>query len=144
VLFRSLFVIFASVAVFLTPMDADKILPHKPSGDVIVWTWVRLLTPFINIYAVIFLIGGAVHSSYKFFMEGNQPKRAIGTALIAFGAILPGVGGSMAKAGMVEALYVGEFVGLIFIWIGYEFCVRAPAPVPAVPEEKPADEPVNA
>jgi sulfite exporter TauE/SafE len=36
-----------------------------------------------------------------------------------FGAILPGIGGSMARAGMVEGLYVGELAGLILIWLGY-------------------------
>lgn len=52
-------------------------------------------------------------------------RRAIGNALIAFGAILPGVGGGMAKAGHVEALYIGEFVGLLFIWAGFHMCVRS-------------------
>ena len=32
----------------------------------------------------------------------------------------------MAKAGMVEALYVAELVGLVLIWVGYMTCVRAP------------------
>lgn len=137
------FVIFASVMVFMTPMDASKMLAHKPGGDVIEWQWVRLLTPFINLYAAFFLVGGAMWSSYKFFASGNQPKRAIGTALIAFGAILPGIGGSMAKGGVVEALYIGEFAGLIFIWIGYEFCIRAPAPIVSnkLGDEEPTGEP---
>ncbi len=34
----------------------------------------------------------------------------------------------MAKAGVVEALYVGEFIGIIFIWAGYAACVRVPRP----------------
>ena len=42
--------------------------------------------------------------------------------------MLPGIGGWMAKAGIVEGLYVGELAGLILIWIGYEFCTKAPAP----------------
>lgn len=44
------------------------------------------------------------------------------------GGLLPGIGGGMAKAGIVEGLYVGELAGLILIWIGYEFCTKAPAP----------------
>ncbi len=51
------------------------------------------------------------------------PRRAVGTALIALGALLPGIGGGMAKGGIVEALYIGEFFGLILIWIGYEQCI---------------------
>ena len=31
----------------------------------------------------------------------------------------PAASGGMAQAGIVEALYVGELVGLILIWAGY-------------------------
>lgn len=121
-----LLVVFASVCVLITPLNLENIQPHKPSGDVIGWAWVRLLTPFINGYAALFLIGGAIWSSAKFFVKGNEGKRALGTASIAVGGLLPGIGGSMAKAGIVEALYVGELVGLVFIWLGYELCTRGP------------------
>ena len=47
-------------------------------------------------------------------------QRTIGSAFIA----LPGIGGSSAKAGMLEALYVGELVGLVLIWIGFNYCTR--------------------
>ncbi len=133
-------VIFASVVVFMAPVDAAASEAVRPSGSYIVedWKWVRLLTPFINIYAVIFLIGGAAYSSIRFAfperdldtgitLPRNMP-RAIGTGLIAFGALLPGIGGGMAKDGFTEALYVGEFLGIILIWIGYEVCIRAPKP----------------
>ncbi len=130
-------VIIASVAVFLAPTDMGELLPHKPGGAAIGWQWVRYMTPFINLYAAVFLIGGALWSSVSFFLSGSNPRRAAGTALIALGALLPGIGGSLAKAGYVEALYIGEFVGLILIWLGYEVCVHAPPPVPAqaVPTE---------
>jgi hypothetical protein len=39
--------------------------------------------------------------------------------LIAVGAILPGIGGSFARAGQVEVLYVTELIGLLLIWAGY-------------------------
>lgn len=126
-------VIAASAAVFLTPIDASKIEVHRPSGAVLEWQWIRLTTPLINGYAALFLVGGALYSTVKFLMAAGNGLRAGGTALIAVGAILPGIGGGMAKAGMVEALYIGEFVGLILIWLGYALCVRAPAPAPAAP-----------
>ncbi len=118
----------ATVAVFLTPIDASLLEPHRPSGKVIVWTWVRLMTPAINLYAAVFLIGGAVWSSVGFMVWRYSPRRAVGTALIAIGAMLPGIGGAMAKMDIVEALYFGEFVGLVLIIIGYVVCLRAPAP----------------
>jgi hypothetical protein len=36
------------------------------------------------------------------------------------GGLLPGIGGSFTKFGYVEVLYVTEFVGLLFIYLGYK------------------------
>ena len=120
------FLFVISACVFASPTKMDALLSYRPGGAAIEWQWVRYFTPFINLYAVWFLIGSAIMSALHFYRNVGPGGRAIGNALIAFGAILPGIGGGMAKAGMVEALYIGEFVGLIFIWIGYWFCVRAP------------------
>lgn len=122
-------VIFASVAIFMTPLNPEFVDPVRPSGKVLEWQWIRLTTPVINIYAVIFLIGGAAHSCVRFILAGDQPRRAAGTALIAFGALLPGIGGSLTKThDLPEALYIGELAGILLIWLGYELCTRAPAP----------------
>jgi hypothetical protein len=118
------FIIFASICVFLSPVNLSLLETFRPSGAALEWQWVRLLTPFINIYSAIFLIGSAALSAYKFFKTPLGRNRAIGNILITIGAILPGVGGGMAKAGMVEALYLGEFVGIILIYAGYRFCLR--------------------
>ncbi len=125
------FLLVVSVLVLASPVLLENLEPHRPSGAVLAWSWVRLFTPFINLYAVFFLIGGAALSSYRYFRAGEPltRNRAIGNALIAFGALLPGIGGSMAKAGVVEALYVGEFIGLLFIWAGFQVCVGRSAEV---------------
>ena len=138
--FSLIVVIVATVAVFLTPLNAENLNVEKPSGNVIEWTWIRYLTPVINLYAAFFLIGGALQSSLHFFENPAMRQRAYGTALIAFGALLPGIGGSMAKAGHVEALYLGEFLGIILIWWGYELCTRDPKPFQN-PISKPEPEP---
>ena len=134
-----LVVLMGSVGVLLTPLIEANLNPIKPDGNVIAWTWIRFpVTPLINTYAAFFLIGGAVLSSLRFFETPQHRLRAYGTALIAVGAILPGIGGSLAKVGadgdmstggIVEALYVGEFLGIILIWWGYELCIRSPKPV---------------
>ena len=95
-------------------------------AEAVGWQWIRVMTPFINAYAALFLVGGAVWSCHRFWGVPGQRSRTLGTALIAVGGILPGIGGSMAKAGTVEALYVAELVGLILIWAGYAACIRAP------------------
>lgn len=123
------FIIFASICVFLSPINYEFLQSYRPSGNSLEWQWVRLLTPFINVYAAIFLIGTAFWSAIKFFKVENGKNRAIGNILITIGALLPGVGGGMAKAGMVEALYVGEFVGIILIWLGYRICLKDSPPL---------------
>jgi hypothetical protein len=118
------FVVVAAVLVVLSPVNMAAFELHRPSGAVLGWSWVRLLTPFINTYAVFFLIGGALMSAWRHYRYRGHSYRAAGNALIALGAILPGVGGGFAKAGIVEALYVGEFVGLIVIWMGDRVCSK--------------------
>ena len=134
------FIAVASGLFLASPIDASLAEEHRLSGEVIEWQWVRALSPFVNTYAAIFLIGGAIYSAVKFYGEPATRDRFIGSALIAVGAILPGIGGSFARFGYVEVLYVGEFVGLILIAIGYGYSVRE-RPVEAsvsVPAAQPA------
>ena len=120
------FVLTATLLVILSPVDLTYLEPDRPSGSILAWRWVRLLTPFINLYAVFFLIGGALRSAWRHYRLRGHRYRALGNALIATGAILPGIGGAFAKAGRVEVLYVGECVGLILIWIGERVCSMEP------------------
>jgi hypothetical protein len=118
------FIIISAILVFLSPVDESLLQTFRPSGASLEWQWVRLLTPFINTYSAIFLIGSALYSAIRYAKVENGKNRAIGNAFITVGALLPGIGGGMAKAGMVEALYIGEFIGIILIFIGYRICLR--------------------
>lgn len=120
-------VVLTAVLVLVSPVAADALEPHRPSGALLAWGWVRLLTPFINSYAAFFLIGGAAVSAWRFWNTANAGHRAAGNALIAFGALLPAIGGTLARAGLLEALYVAEFIGLIFIWVGERTCAARTA-----------------
>jgi uncharacterized membrane protein YfcA len=73
----------------------------------------------VNLYAVVFLIGGAIWSAWRYWRRGDASSRVLGNILIAVGAILPGIGGGFARAGVIEVLYVAELVGLLLIWAGY-------------------------
>jgi hypothetical protein len=117
------FIIASGLLVFLSPVNEGLLESFRPSGASLEWQWVRLLTPLINTYSAIFLIGSAFYSAIRYAKVENGKNRAIGNALITVGALLPGIGGGMAKAGMVEALYIGEFVGIILIYIGYRVCL---------------------
>lgn len=113
------YVAIASAFVISTPLDMSLVETHRLSGDVIEWGFVRLFSPLVNLYAVVFLIGGAIWSAVRYRRQGVTGARVRGNVLIAVGAILPGIGGSFARAGMVEVLYVTELIGLVLIWLGY-------------------------
>ena len=113
------YIAIASAFVIATPLLMDLVEPHRLSGEVMQWQWVRLFSPVVNLYAVVFLIGGAIWSAVRYRRQGISGARVKGNWLIAVGAILPGIGGSFARAGVVEVLYVTELIGLVLIWAGY-------------------------
>ena len=109
------------------------------------WTWVRRFSPFVNLYAFVFLVGGAVWSAIRYARDPETRHRAYGNALIAVGALLPGIGGTATRMGHTEVLYITELVGLSLIWWGYLLNVRdhrghgqrpgrQPAPPPEMPQ----------
>lgn len=112
-------VVVASIFVLLSPINYEAVEPERMSGRVFVWQWVRAFSPFINIYAVAFLVGGALVSAVKYFKKTGTSARFWGNLLIAIGAILPGIGGSFTRLGYVEVLYVTEFMGLSIIMVAY-------------------------
>ncbi len=125
------FIMVASVFVLLTPINYAAVEANRLSGSVMVWSWVRAFSPFINTYAFIFLVGGAVLSAVRFYRQAGAYHRFVGNVFIAVGALLPGVGGAFTRFGHTEVLYVTELVGLVLIWVGYRTIVRVRAPMRA-------------
>jgi hypothetical protein len=112
-------IISASILVILSPVNTE-LIDGKLSGKLLGWTFIRYMTPFINLYAFIFLVGGAIYSAVKYAKNELYKKRFTGNLLIAIGGLLPGIGGSFTKFGYVEVLFVTELIGLIFIYLGYK------------------------
>jgi hypothetical protein len=109
-----------SIFVVLSPvqMESGKML----SGKSLAWQSIRRVSPFINSLAALFLIGGAIYSAIRFFSYPESRRVSIGNIFIAIGALLPGIGGIGSRMGHTELLYIGEFIGVILIWIGYKYC----------------------
>jgi len=122
------FILIAAGFVLLTPLDYSLVEPHRLSGKIIEWRWVRLFSPFINTYAFIFLVGGAILSAYRFRKSLTTRHKFIGNIYIAIGALLPGIGGTFTRFGHTEVLYVTELIGIILIYIGYRYNVRGKIP----------------
>jgi hypothetical protein len=122
-----LLVAIAATGLLLSPIDASKIEVHRLSGAVIGWTWVRAISPFINSYAFLMLVGGALVSAWRYRGIPEHRGKVQGNLLIACGGILPGIGGAFTRFGHVEVLYVTELIGLLLIYGGYRANIAARA-----------------
>lgn len=109
----------SSILVILSPLDITKV-DSMLEGDVLVWDFIRKITPFVNIYAAFFLIGGAFYSAYKYYGNHDFKNRFWGNVFIGVGALLPGFGGTAAKFGFTYVLYITELLGLLLIFAGYQ------------------------
>ena len=118
----------AAACVLLSPIDRTAVEPHHLTGRVLEWRWVRAFSPFINLYAFVFLVGGAILSAVRFARQPGQRHRFTGNVLIAVGALLPGLGGIATRFGRTEVLYVTELIGLVLILAGYHGIVGGPDP----------------
>lgn len=96
------------------------------SGHAIITPGVRTLTPFFNLYGTVFLVGGAVYSAWLFFRKRILLHRTLGNILIAVGAMAPAFGGVFSRMGLPAALYAGELLGAILMFIGF---IRATTPM---------------
>jgi hypothetical protein len=117
-------VLAGATVVLLSPIDYALVEPHRLTGRVMEWQQARLFSPFVNSYAAIFLIGGAVVSAWRYRSDAEARHRFIGNCFIAVGALLPGIGGTATRMGYTEVLYVMELLGIILIWIGSRYNVR--------------------
>ncbi len=133
-------IVVAALCVMAAPLDLSQMEPYRLSGDVLAWYWVRLFSPFINTYALIYLAGGAMLSAYRFKKNPVTYHRFVGNVFIAVGAVLPAIGGSFTRFGYTEVLYVTELVGLVMIYVGYRYNVRQKVVErsPALPKGVPA------
>ncbi|MFY7947059.1 MAG: hypothetical protein ACOVQJ_08665 [Bacteroidia bacterium] len=109
-----------ALLVMLSPLHPEKMDGMRMTGKILDWTFIRYITPFINVYGLVFLVGGAVYSSIKYASNPDFKARFYGNVLIALGGLLPGIGGSFTKFGYVEVLYVTEFIGIALIYSGYQ------------------------
>lgn len=82
---------------------------------------VRLMTPFFNIFGTVALVGGAVYSAWVFWRRRFMPHRVLSNTLIAVGAMLPALGGTLSRfelsSATAHALLV--LLGVVVIFIGF-------------------------
>ena len=113
-----------SVFVILSPINYQLVKTNVLNSNVLGWQSIRIISPFVNGLAGVFLIGGAIYSAFTLRKKPKMKNRLIGNIFIALGALLPGIGGTLSRLGHTEALYVGELAGIILIWYGYIYCQK--------------------
>lgn len=133
--------LLAVVLVFIAPITsaAASFNPAQPvTGqyqDILTRpALVKVLTILLNTYGTFTLVGGAIYSAFIFWRKRVLFNRMIGNILIAAGAILPALGGSLIKVGLPDFLYLSEFLGAILMYIGFlqatvAVQLKAPSPV---------------
>jgi hypothetical protein len=115
---------YAAIRIFGAELDPSLLTTSvhtgsELSGHAIVTPGIRTLTPFFNIYGVVTLVGGAVYSAWIFYRKRVLLHRTIGNILIAVGALAPAFGGAFSRFGISGALYIGELIGAILIFLGF-------------------------
>ena len=123
--------LYGMVRVFTAELDPSLMTTSvhtgsELSGHAIVTDGVRVLTPFFNLYGTVTLVGGAVWSAWLFWRKRILLHRTIGNILIAIGATLPAFGGTFSRFGVPLALYIGELLGAVLMFVGF---IRATTPM---------------
>lgn len=95
---------------FAGGLVSGKGMPHS----------IRLLTPFFNFFGTLALVGSGLRSSWFFLWSGGSTRRALGTGLIASGALTVAIGGTLARFSFPAALYLTELLGVVLIFSGFQ------------------------
>lgn len=111
--------LYAVVRVFAAPVDLTQALAEGTISGAGMPQYVRILTPFFNIYGTLLLVGGAALSVWRYFRSGGSPYRAGGTVLIAVGSLAVASGGTLARFNVPQPLYVSELAGVLLIFVGF-------------------------
>jgi hypothetical protein len=113
---------FSLVAVGLVltaNIDMSQLAAGKTLSGAAMPGYVRMLTPLFNIFGTAALVGGAAYSAWVYWRRRDMPHRVLSNALIAGGAMLPAMGGSMLRFGIPELFYLFEFLGVAVIFMGF-------------------------
>ncbi|MBI3977588.1 MAG: hypothetical protein HY331_05310 [Chloroflexi bacterium] len=81
--------------------------------------YVRLLTPIFNTLGTLALVGGALRSAWLFRQKSLYPHRVVANVIIAVGALVVALGGTLARFGRPEFIYLTELVGIAILFIGF-------------------------
>jgi hypothetical protein len=115
-----LFTIYAVVRIFSAHLDISNLT--KLTGVGVLPNDIRaIVTPIVNAFGTLALVGGAIYSAFIFWRKRILPHRVIANILIAVGALLPAAGGIHISVnnGDINLFFLFELAGVIIMFIGF-------------------------
>lgn len=113
--------VYAAAVVFSAPVNtsvlptsAEQIVSGKGFPG-----YVRIITPLFNSTGGFALIFGAVYSAWHFWRARTNAPRTVSNVLIAAGAFIPTVTGTLSRFGFTGTFFVGELLGIVVIFVGF-------------------------
>jgi uncharacterized membrane protein len=108
-------------AIRLFSMNIDLGTAKRLTDKIVMPTDISILAGILNTYGTVALVGGALYSAWIFWRKRILPHRLVSNVLIALGALLPAIGGSLLKLGTAHGIsfYLLELAGVIIIFIGF-------------------------
>src|SRR4029077_5602229 len=65
-------ILVAAVCVLSSPIEIPEGFDQRLTGRVFAWQWVRGFSPLLNLYAFVFLFGGAVYSAIAYVLGKDR------------------------------------------------------------------------
>jgi hypothetical protein len=111
--------VFATFGALTASIDTGALRAMPPLTGEAMPGSIRILTPFLNIFGTLALVGGAVYSAWMFLRKRILPHRVVSNILIAVGAMMPAVGGTSLRLGNPGLFYALELAGIVIIFLGF-------------------------
>jgi hypothetical protein len=130
----------AAVAIWLAPLNAQA-LARTPSGqppdNAVLVGHAFLWAVAFNSLGSLVLIGGSLYSIAR-------RRRVSANTWIASGAIVVALATGLSRTGDYSLVYLGQLVGIAFMFCGFTFAGRKIAPVPATRPDRSLERPALA
>lgn len=118
-LFFALISLLLIIAVILSPYAYKFSSSERIVGLSLEWKWIRSIMSFINLASLLFFIGGAGYSIFKFTRRSLNDPKFNGYLLLILGTLLPSVDGMLMHTSFDIFLGLFEFLGILFLFFGY-------------------------
>jgi hypothetical protein len=112
--------IYAVARIFSAHLDISTLT--KLTGVGVLPIDIRaIVTPIVNTFGTLALVGGAIYSAFIFWRKNIFPHRVVANILIAVGALLPAAGGIHISVnnGDINLFVLFELAGVIIMFIGF-------------------------